>query len=1344
MLPAYGPMTRPGTFYILGNGPSLTPRILKALPDGAWLGMNSAFRYWDRIGKYPRYYACLDPVVLRSQFEGIRSLLPRPEITDFFLHDCAAEFDPSLATHPKVTLLSAFLQRSGLRLPVSRLGHEKQTTGALATRFVIEKGHDEIQLIGVDCKYVEQIDGAVAAKGIELVINKRLTSNPNYFFGDYQAAGDRYQVPNPTLHSGNLHLQSFVAVRNDLDAAGLPVRIHVGSDRSLLSRFGIFPTRPIWNELGIRRIGAVAVPMTPREWKRQIQNLHLWMDPRFRPSMDAGPRDTCLHLFLSASPDEELRANIEAGLAEVPGLAEFFTECRITFLDIPPEIDHYRRSIVGTDDPCTKSGPNVFFLSTMAHCKDYEYVLHAETDCLPMRAGWLDAAEREIDRAGTQAWIIGPAYFGPSDLFSAYQLHINGNSIYQSGDPDFQGFLQGTFLDVLSLLLRSGFRDMAYDTALSVALHNIGVLPEPLRRSLFLALPRFAYSNFIRNVGGGKETADPGLLDLKEMLAESDQTFMLHGRPGFHYLDGDRTYLPEVYRALQTVPQESLPLLSVGSNDPGWRIERQGYGRVQLDAADGPVRDNLLLTFPFARLRGASQGRTWSLSLRTADAMPTFQHVSFGFPAADGEVVQVDAVVHRERGEDGTETLRLETRGHPGFDSDVVHLYLHGITSRPGHLVIQQIQMIEDDAQPLDRCLSLTSNPRSAGAVEVINRWHRFYESLPRFSTTADRPLWEHWHSPAFLLRHSSLRPEHVWLSAAADRMADPVVTKGPVLQGVLAGAPWHRAGSFRIRLKVLDSALDGDSVVRLCRHGHTPWEYVDVPVRICSGYGESASVRTPFTQVHHSYRIELLSLPAVERAVTVRLDVMVDLPSTLTAPNGGLPSCPERPRVLIVDPTIIGTRSATGQIKQLFFSAWPEQEILQVCELNQDAAVLGVARLENGVPTARAQTAAQVLEACKAFEADVLYVRPTASLPFMREIVPLVEALARPVAVHVMDDWMERARVTRAAEFPELISLFMRLVTRSVLKLSICRTMSRMLAARYGGHWVPLANGVDFSSLPTPQVPQGTFVIRYMGGLAEDMSMSTVRLTAEAVERARDRVDVRFEIYTMTWYQDAARRAFAACAATSVHDLVEPADYLSHLASSGALLIAYNFDETSKRYTRYSFSNKLPECLASARPVLLVGPPDIATVNEMRGESGLIVVDKPNPDALAEVIVALARDVQAAERLGAKGRALAGRRFPADAVKEQVKVLMDSLARAVADMQAPSAAPHSFRSANELMRQGQHEAALRAYATLMASVPTPLYEKNALICLNRLGLDHETWPQAVEAARALGKISVR
>ena len=43
--------------------------------------------------------------------------------------------------------------------------------------------------------------------------------NPNYFFDDYQRAGDQFNVPNPDAHGGDLHLASFRALRDDLAAS---------------------------------------------------------------------------------------------------------------------------------------------------------------------------------------------------------------------------------------------------------------------------------------------------------------------------------------------------------------------------------------------------------------------------------------------------------------------------------------------------------------------------------------------------------------------------------------------------------------------------------------------------------------------------------------------------------------------------------------------------------------------------------------------------------------------------------------------------------------------------------------------------------------------------------------------------------------------------------------------------------------------------------------------------------------------------------------------------------------------------------------------------------------------
>ena len=168
---------------------------------------------------------------LSSQIDGITELLEIDEIKEFFLHDCVVDLVSQLSSHPKVTLLSKFLAASEHAIPFSRLALEKQTTGALATRFVLDRGHRRLTLIGIDCKYVERLAESAKTQGIELMIKKKVDNNPNYFFSGYQETGDKYQVPNPVIHSGNLHLQSFVALRNDLDVSGLPVCIEVGSDR---------------------------------------------------------------------------------------------------------------------------------------------------------------------------------------------------------------------------------------------------------------------------------------------------------------------------------------------------------------------------------------------------------------------------------------------------------------------------------------------------------------------------------------------------------------------------------------------------------------------------------------------------------------------------------------------------------------------------------------------------------------------------------------------------------------------------------------------------------------------------------------------------------------------------------------------------------------------------------------------------------------------------------------------------------------------------------------------------------------------------------------------------------
>lgn len=1340
-------------FYVLGNGPSLTTRIVQSLPDGAWLGMNSAFRYWHTIGKYPRYYACLDPVVVKSQFDGIQELLDLEEIEAFFLHDCVVDLDTRLSSHPKVTLLSRFLARTDLAVPMSRLAVEKQTTGALATRFVIEQGHRDLMLIGIDCKYVERLAESAQTQGIELVITKKVQNNPNYFFSGYQATGDKYQVPNPAIHTGNLHLQSFISLRQDLEDAGVRARITVGAQRSLLSRFCVFPTASIWQALGIRRIGAVAVPLTPREWRRQIENLSLWLDPKLRPSLGSGHQATVLHLFFSGLTDNALERDLREAISAISELQEYFAEVRITFLGIPAEIDHYVRSTAGSDEPCTKSGPNVFFLATMAHCKEYEYVLHAETDCLPVRAGWLDAADGEIDRAGTQAWIIGPAYFHASQLHSAYRLHINGNAIYQTGDPDFQQFLQSTFFEALTHLIRSGFRDMAYDTALSVLTYNLHALPPALHHELMLALPRFAFSHFIRNVGGAAETAKPNLVNVRAILDESDSTYMMHGRPGFHHLDGDRSFLPSMFCRSQWQPREEMPLFWAGGASAGMCVTALGYGDVEFRSVTQSFPDRLCLSLHHIRLTTDAGRRTFRASFVWPGGDLLDIQLAFMLRSAAGESRQLSASGWSKHSVDTGTRIdtwldNVEVADAVTVGVVVANLPYAGETGRITRARMDEVRNHSGHSAMVP--FPVHTIPPSEAAYDAIQRWHSFYSGLPRV-TASLQPYWIHWESKHFLSRNVSLKPGIVDMTLSCGGLPENVAS--PVFVCVIAALNWRHASRFMLTVRI-PRPISGEAVFRLCRHGQAPWEYRDVSVALHAGLGMATVDGPLFTQEHPAYRLELIRCVPVEGQFTMQVVVeWPELPDSLnvTTPIGtAVPrSEPARrwepraaahpPRVLIIDPTLAGSPSATGQLKNLFFRDRPSDTLAQVWEpFAQDGRLAFTAMINSSQRTLHGPD--DLLERCRQFDPDVVYVRPDDNLGFIEATVQLCKGLARPVVLHIMDDWMERSRTRNLNRWKALTNALCTLIERASVHLSICPTMSLMLRARFGKNWHVLANGVPASAVAlqdtTPDA-QNVFVVRYMGGLAKDMSLQSVRLMAQAVERLSERLPLRFEIHTMDWYLAEGRELFSALKSTSVHPLVGSESYDGTLRSSGALLIAYNFDAESIAYTRYSFSNKLPECLASGRPVILIGPPEVATVKEIGQAPGVICVDRPDFDEISRRLEDVVCSESLRRQLAEDALGLVRERFLGDKVVARMREFIDVAAQAgnSHDVKPILSPGISFAEANKLLRGGRDLEAFRGYAELIAERDLSVYYDNARLCLHRLQLDEGSLEHAIAAA---------
>jgi FkbM family methyltransferase len=189
--------------FVLGNGPSLSNFDFKELRGHATIGMNAAYRFWDKTGFYPTYYCCFDPIVLKSHREQVFRLIKKQSkngINKFFLRENFLKFYPELHDHPNVF----FLER--IRQDVEWFNKDKITTGSFSTLVAWFLGYRWIYLLGIDLNYKEMIPEATFINEKILKIKTDPKINPNYFFSEYQKKGDLYNPPN---RSPDLHLRSW-------------------------------------------------------------------------------------------------------------------------------------------------------------------------------------------------------------------------------------------------------------------------------------------------------------------------------------------------------------------------------------------------------------------------------------------------------------------------------------------------------------------------------------------------------------------------------------------------------------------------------------------------------------------------------------------------------------------------------------------------------------------------------------------------------------------------------------------------------------------------------------------------------------------------------------------------------------------------------------------------------------------------------------------------------------------------------------------------------------------------------------------------------------------------------
>lgn len=371
-------------------------------------------------------------------------------------------------------------------------------------------------------------------------------------------------------------------------------------------------------------------------------------------------------------------------------------------------------------------------------------------------------------------------------------------------------------------------------------------------------------------------------------------------------------------------------------------------------------------------------------------------------------------------------------------------------------------------------------------------------------------------------------------------------------------------------------------------------------------------------------------------------------------------------PRLLLIDHTPIGDGTATGEIKANLFAGWPADRLLQIASGRKGAIVMQDAA---STPDGGNSFAGSAWAAIARLAPEVILYRP---VPDCAELHALAMEIIRdcglPYAVSIMDDWPAALEARDSEQFSALDADWRRLVAGAAQRFAISQEMADAFEERYGARFLAIANGVDPAEWTEgPKSASGRFVLRYAGSLAANMTLATIALVAEAVERlAEGGADIAFEIKTRPIWKRRSADLLDRFRHTSViADDLSAAEYRKWLQRADATVIGYNFDAQSIDYIRYSVANKLPECLASGAPLIAIGPAETSTLRRLAEVGCAILVTEPDMARIESAIAGLAANPQRRAELGARARAVAFEKFNLPERRAELEKALTAIAAA-------------------------------------------------------------------------------
>ncbi len=407
-----------------------------------------------------------------------------------------------------------------------------------------------------------------------------------------------------------------------------------------------------------------------------------------------------------------------------------------------------------------------------------------------------------------------------------------------------------------------------------------------------------------------------------------------------------------------------------------------------------------------------------------------------------------------------------------------------------------------------------------------------------------------------------------------------------------------------------------------------------------------------------------------------------------------------EYPRLLVVAPNPLGWGSGGGVTMCNLLKGWPSDRIAQIHSGNVQTAdmticsnhyylagcdmslpgltLIGLAKffmrylVAGQSPLWHFNSMSEVEGFVQRFAPDVIYAYVLQSPPAYWILPRLLSMKFRiPYVTHIMDDWPAMLEGidnngNRFLRKPMRRWALRLLFGSSEQNLGICDKMCVAFSKRYGTSFIPFHNCVETDSWPFNDSFSYSFDrafdMVYIGSLLRRKELaSLIDLRRSISDVSNSGANINLTIYHPKRGEDARNydEYFAPFPFINKGEYLSPHELPARLAKADALALTINFEGVSRTYLRYSFQTKVPEYMASGRPILVYGPPDHCNVESARFEGWGLTVEQRRQNDLTDAIKTIIGSESLRRRIGRQARLLAEKQHDVRSVRQRFRNML-------------------------------------------------------------------------------------